>query len=92
MAESKEDLKEEKTGNEYIDVSSGRGHTRIYISTGKVIFNNFLGGLAWGFGTVLGATVVVGLVIIILSKLHNIPFIGDFFSSILQDIQQPILK
>lgn len=92
MAESKEDLKEEKTGKEYIDVSSGRGHTRIYISTGKVILNNFIGGLAWGFGTVLGATVVVGLVVIILSKLNSIPFLGDFFSNILQDIQQPIMK
>ena len=52
-----------------------------------MVFNNFLGGLSWGFGTVLGATVVVGLVIIILSKLDSVPIIGEFFSSILQSIQ-----
>lgn len=27
-----------------------------------IILNNFLGGLAWGLGTVVGATVVVALV------------------------------
>jgi hypothetical protein len=79
--------KEGSIGGEHVDVTAGRGHTRVHISTGKIILNNFLGGLAWGFGTVLGATVVVGLVVLLLSKLNGIPIIGDFFSSILQSIQ-----
>jgi len=86
------EIQDEKPGSEYIDVTAGRGHTRIHISTGKVVLNNFLGGLAWGFGTVLGATLVVALVIFVLTKLNNVPVIGDFFSSILQTIQQPIVK
>ena len=77
----------DRQNKEYIDVDHGRGHTRIHISTGKVILNNFLGGLAWGFGTVLGATVVVALVLFVLSKLDTVPIIGDFFSNILQEIQ-----
>ena len=72
---------------EYIEVSPHRGHTRIHISTWKMILNNFLGGLFWGLGTVLGATVVVGLLILLLSKLNSIPVIGDFFSSVLQSLQ-----
>ncbi|HEX7456032.1 MAG TPA: DUF5665 domain-containing protein [Candidatus Nanoarchaeia archaeon] len=79
--------KEDAKSKEYIEVGSDRGHTRIHISTWRMVFNNFLGGLSWGFGTVLGATVVVGLVIIILSKLDSVPIIGEFFSSILQSIQ-----
>ena len=86
------EIQEEKPGSEYIDVAADRGHTRIHISTGKVILNNFLGGLSWGFGTVLGATLVVALVIFVLTKLNDVPIIGDFFSSILRTIQQPIVK
>ncbi|MDP2720400.1 MAG: DUF5665 domain-containing protein [bacterium] len=71
---------------EYIELGSQRGHTRIHISTWKVILNNFLGGLAWGLGTVLGATVIVAVLIILVSKLHSIPFIGDFIGNILQSI------
>ena len=91
-AMAEREIQDEKPGSEYIDVTAGRGHTRIHISTGKVILNNLLGGLAWGFGTVLGATVVVGIVIFILSKLNTIPIIGDFFSNILQGIQQPVIR
>lgn len=72
---------------EYIEVSPDRGHTRIHISTWRMILNNFLGGLAWGFGTVLGATVVVGLVVLIISRLGGVPLIGSFFSDILRSIQ-----
>ena len=75
------------TQKEYIELGSNRGHTRVHISTWKVILNNFLGGLAWGLGTVLGATVVVAVLIILLSKLHSIPFIGDLIGNILQSIQ-----
>lgn len=92
MTEKEKEKQEEKTVDEAIDVTAGRGHTRIHISTGKIMLNNFLGGLAWGFGTVLGATLVVALVIFVLTKLNEVPIIGDFFKSILQTIQQPIVK
>ncbi|OGY26312.1 MAG: hypothetical protein A2Z11_01150 [Candidatus Woykebacteria bacterium RBG_16_43_9] len=72
---------------DYIEVTPGKGHTRIHISTGKMILNNFLGGLAWGLGTVLGATVIVAIVIILLTKLNTVPVIGDFFSKLLETIQ-----
>jgi hypothetical protein len=42
----------------------------------QVILNNFLGGLAWGFGTVVGATLVVAIVVSI-AKALNIPFATD---------------
>ena len=77
----------EQKPKEYIEISPDRGHTRIHISTWKMILNNFLGGLSWGLGTVLGATVVVGLIILILSKLNSVPVIGDFFSSVLRSLQ-----
>jgi hypothetical protein len=80
--------KKEKQELDYFDIFPGRGHTRVQVSIGKMLVNNFLGGLAWGFGTVLGATVVVALVLFILSKLDTIPLIGDFINNILEEIQQ----
>lgn len=77
----------DEQSKEYIEVSPDRGHTRIHISTWRMVMNNFLGGLFWGLGTVLGATLVVGIVIIILGQLNSVPIIGDFFSGILQSIQ-----
>lgn len=79
----------DKKNQEYIGISPNRGYTRVHISTWKVILNNFLGGLAWGFGTVLGATLVVALVVIALTRLGGIPLIGDFLSNILETIQSP---
>jgi hypothetical protein len=80
------DQQEEKH-DEYIDSTQGRGHTRVHLPTGKVILNNFLGGLAWGVGTVLGATVIIALIILLLSKLSAIPVVGNFFISILNQLQ-----
>ena len=47
-----------------------------------ILTKNFLGGLAWGLGSVIGATLVVTLLVWILSSLNFIPFIGNFASSI----------
>lgn len=50
------------------------------------IISNFLGGLAWGLGSVLGATIVVSLVIIILKKVNLVPVVGRFANKLLQEI------
>jgi|GEM_PF-1720822 len=73
--------------DEYIDPTQGRGHTRVHLSLGKLVLNNFLGGLAWGVGTVLGATIIVGVTLFIISKLGTIPGIGHFFVNLLDQIQ-----
>jgi len=85
-------MQKEESHQEYIEVGSHKGHAKIHISTGKMVVNNFLGGLAWGFGTVLGATLIVALVIFILSKLGTVPIIGDFVSDILQSLQNQAVQ
>lgn len=44
-----------------------------------IIMGNFLGGLAWGIGTVIGAGVVVGIIGTILKKLGILEVIGQLF-------------
>ena len=73
---------------EYIDLESAKGHTKIYISTGKIILNNLLGGLAWGVGTVLGATVIVATVFFIFGQLGAVPFIGRVVADIIEIVNK----
>ena len=63
-----------------------KGFARVSMSRGSLIANNFLGGLAWGFGSALGATVVFALLIWILGILGAVPFIGDVVNSILDQV------
>ncbi|MEX0616762.1 MAG: DUF5665 domain-containing protein [Candidatus Woykebacteria bacterium] len=75
-------MDKEKVENEAIEVEVGKGYTKVHLSTGKIMINNFLGGLAWGFGTVLGATIIAALVLFVLSKLNTVPIIGGLINKI----------
>ncbi|HXL04278.1 MAG TPA: DUF5665 domain-containing protein [Bacillota bacterium] len=54
----------------------------------RIIFVNFLGGLARGFGIGIGATILAALFIMILSKIVqlNIPVIGEFIAEIVKTV------
>lgn len=39
----------------------------------QVIINNFLGGLAWGVGSVLGATIIISIIVGVLQNFNFIP-------------------
>jgi hypothetical protein len=60
---------------------TAHGHVR----KRDVMLNNFLGGLAWGLGTVIGATVVVA---ILLSVLTHTPVIGNYIQNITNNFKQ----
>ena len=50
---------------------------------------NFVRGIFFGFGSVLGGTVIVALLIWLLSTLAGIfPPIGDFFNGIVESLRQ----
>ncbi|MBI2601238.1 hypothetical protein HYW42_04745 [Candidatus Daviesbacteria bacterium] len=49
-----------------------------HIKKKYIIVGNFLGGIAWGVGTVIGATVVVAILFSILRSFNFLPFVGDF--------------
>ena len=48
------------------------------ISKRKIIMVNFLGGLAWGFGTIIGASVVVAVILNLSKPFEFVPFVSDF--------------
>lgn len=78
------DKSTEKTDESVAEVS--RGYTKVHLSPLRLMRNNFLGGIAWGFGVVLGGTLVVAIVLFLLSKLDTVPLIGDFIGRIMDQI------
>jgi len=48
---------------------------------------SFIKGVMVGFGSVIGATVLVALFIYLLSQISFVPIVGDFIKDIIQEIQ-----
>lgn len=57
-------------------------------SSRKILWTNFQAGIAKGFGLTIGATVVLGIFIWLLTKLVSLPFIGEYFEKIEGQIQE----
>ncbi|MFH0937552.1 MAG: DUF5665 domain-containing protein [Candidatus Daviesbacteria bacterium] len=45
----------------------------------EILLGNFLGGLAWGVGSVVGASIIVGILGYVLKALGVFTSIGNFF-------------
>lgn len=57
-----------------------------YVSRKRLYVENFIRGIMFSVGSIIGATVVVGLIVWILSAFDTAPVIGHFIKSIQQSI------
>ncbi|MDO8551128.1 MAG: DUF5665 domain-containing protein [bacterium] len=57
---------------------------RIYKPRGKMILDNFLGGVAWGLGSLIGVTVVIAILGYFVSQINLVPILGSWISQIIQ--------
>ncbi len=71
---------------ELVRIEAGNKTIELKVSATRLVFNNFFSGLAWGVGSVLGATIVVSLIIYILGFFHTAPVIGNYISNIIDSI------
>lgn len=71
-----------------INHASDRGVTAVYRSKTQMMSANVLGGIAWGFGSVIGATIVVTLLLVVLNFLGDVPLIGNFVNNVSESIQE----
>lgn len=60
---------------------------RVFKHPWKFMWFSFLKGLMVGFGTVLGASVLVGLFVYLLAQISFVPILGDFINDIMSQIQ-----
>lgn len=57
-------------------------------SSKKILWTNFQAGVAKGLGITIGATLVLGIFIWVLTKLVNLPFVGEYFEKVETQIQE----
>lgn len=64
-------------------MSSAPGMKRLRANQGvrkrEVLLGNFLGGLAWGLGSVIGATIIVAMMVWVLNVVGLFDFVKDYF-------------
>lgn len=63
-------------------------HHRVHHPIRQMMLNNFLGGVAWSFGTLIGATIIVALVGFLFSRIDVIPIVGTFITNVIRFIAQ----
>ncbi|GAA3856793.1 DUF5665 domain-containing protein [Celeribacter arenosi] len=65
---------------------SSHRFVRIHNSTRRLMMYQFLRGLAFGFGSVAGATIVVSIVGFVLNQMEVVPIIGEWAKQLAADI------
>ncbi len=60
---------------------------RMNSSLSKTIFFSLIRGLSFGLGSVIGATILVYLLIILLSQIEFIPIIGEWAARLIEQIE-----
>jgi Domain of unknown function (DUF5665) len=57
---------------------------------GRLLWLNFVAGMARGLGTILGATVLVSLIVAVAQRIiaSHLPGVGNFFAEFLQLLRQ----
>ncbi len=71
-----------------LDTLNQHKFIRLYNSSFKMLWFQFLKGMAFGLGSVLGATIIVSLLISLLSQVEFIPIIGEWAKEIMFEIQK----
>lgn len=64
----------------------------VYRPLGKMLRDNFLGGIAWGLGVTVGLGVVFAILGFVISRIDFVPIIGGFFQQILPYLNPGIPK
>ncbi|WP_460273134.1 DUF5665 domain-containing protein [Celeribacter sp. ULVN23_4] len=87
MAEQDTDLsKDIKALTEELDRLNGHKFIRIHNSKLRMMWFQFLRGLAFGFGSVVGASIVVSIVGFMLNQMEVVPIIGDWAKQLASEI------
>lgn len=60
----------------------------IYKSRKQLLIDNFLSGIMWGLGTVIGASLVVTVIGIIIARSQQLPLIGSYINSVVSQLSE----
>lgn len=57
----------------------------VYRGRKKMMIDNFLGGVMWSLGTLVGGAIIILIIGILISKIDLVPIIGSWLREILQE-------
>ena len=60
----------------------GESYKNVFRPLRKVLFYNFLGGIAWSLGTLVGLGIIAAIIGFIVSRIDLIPVIGSWVTEI----------
>jgi len=69
------------------NIQSGENYKNVERPLGKILLSNFLGGIAWSLGVLVGTALVVSLIAFVISKINFIPVLGQFLAKVLESAQ-----
>ena len=72
---------------EAIETLNNHNLMRIYNSHWHIIWTNFLRGLAFGLGSVIGASFLVYITIQVPAQIEFIPILGDWALKLISEIE-----
>ncbi|SPF80002.1 DUF5665 domain-containing protein [Pseudoprimorskyibacter insulae] len=71
-----------------LETLSNHRFVRIHNSIWLLMWYQFVRGLALGLGTVIGASALVSVVVLLLSQVEFVPILGSWATQIIEEIQQ----
>jgi len=73
---------------EAIETLNDHNLMRIYSSSRRIIWTNYLRGLAFGLGSVIGASILVYITVQVLAQIEFIPILGDWALRLISEIEK----
>jgi hypothetical protein len=55
---------------------------------GQIFIDNLIGGLAWGVGSVIGATVIIGILGFAIAQSRYVPFVGEIVDIVVDKLAE----
>lgn len=77
------------------ETKSGEKFKNIHRSLGKMLYYNFLGGIAWGLGVLIGTSIIFALIAFFISKIDFVPILGQILADVIkasQTNQMPVTR
>ena len=71
-----------------VETLNSHNLVRAYNSKRLLLWYNFIRGLAFGLGTVIGATILVYILMQFLAKIEFVPILGDWALKIISEIER----
>ncbi len=74
------------------NTQGGENYKKVERPLKKIIINNFVGGIAWSFGVLIGTGLLFGIIVYFVRQVDFVPILGKFLANVIQSAQTNIPK